>query len=737
MSPRSQPRGVALVVTLMMMSVLTLMVVGLAGVMRNEQAAARNLTYVIAAEQAAEIGKRQAIAAILSNSPTNGAFSASGPGWISSNNTLGYLFPSDTNAGVKNLEEIGTNSLILSLSTSRNARGELSMRGRIVAGWSNLVHPANRGGNRPFARFTWWVDDEGGKANLNLLARGDATPENLPLGTNPRTYSADWILVAPTDGSNLATAGQSNALRDRIHPFWSPDAIKDPMVVSNSTGGRPNTPRPDQYRQIKGSITAWSDAADLTPWGTARINLNDPNLTVEQLVAAMNTNVWTSLGFSSNGLARKYGGGNSNAGLLVMTQIAANILGAAGRPIVATNFGGRRDNLAADHPNRHRNGLPRDITSLHIGPYLEEVRVRFDGRVTGQINVEGRLAILVQVVQPFSQGASTNDNQYTIIVQPRKFRFRAVPDGVIPANDDVEALSSSPLPGIVGVPRAQTVANSGPGWYVGPEWFGDNIEPWPTNNPLTTTFTINQRDRQTFIFTHQIQYRLRNNKRSSQVRDGYVILDSVKLCRGANNLNNVIDWVSLDDFSQMDNYGPSSSALSDRGQMNLIAGVLTNTPLNANNFGSLGAGTFMGGLRRIDPRARFAIPFWHTNDSMRGRFADNGMTNTVRAWTTSANFRATNRDGSVTGISYLWPDSAPLATDSTNHPHFIAGYQPTNLTSVAQLGAIHTGIPWRTLRLQPQPVVSRKTQPVPGQLPDPAEEIVCTVPVMVGLDLWM
>ena len=50
--------GVALIVTLMMMSIMVMMVVGLAGVMRNEQAAARNLTYQVAAEQMADLGAR-------------------------------------------------------------------------------------------------------------------------------------------------------------------------------------------------------------------------------------------------------------------------------------------------------------------------------------------------------------------------------------------------------------------------------------------------------------------------------------------------------------------------------------------------------------------------------------------------------------------------------------------------------------------------------------------------------
>jgi hypothetical protein len=71
-------------------------------------------------------------------------------------------------------------------------------------------------------------------------------------------------------------------------------------------------------------------------------------------------------------------------------------------------------------------------------------------------------------------------------------------------------------------------------------------------------------------------------------------------------------------------------------------------------------------------------------------------------------FDPRSSNGTVTGIAYLWPDPVANGTTVLNHPHFVPGYRPTNgFKSVAQLGAIHTGLPWRTLRLQPQPAVER------------------------------
>jgi hypothetical protein len=106
------------------------------------------------------------------------------------------------------------------------------------------------------------------------------------------------------------------------------------------------------------------------------------------------------------------------------------------------------------------------------------------------------------------------------------------------------------------------------------------------------------------------------------------------------------------------------------------------------------------GVRKIDPQVRWPLPFWNTVGNNVGQLAGGGWPATAQAWTRSLTMAQTltNRF-----LGYLQPDPAPGVTDITNHPHFTPGYYVTNgLTSVAQLGAIHTGIPWRTLRFQPQ-----------------------------------
>ena len=260
--------------------------------------------------------------------------------------------------------------------------------------------------------------------------------------------------------------------------------------------------------------------------------------------------------------------------------------------------------------------------------------------------------------------------------------------------------------GFVGPRSAQSDVNAGPGWYIGPEWYNARIEPWPTNSLFTNTIaSIGPRSRRSFVFEQRISFTLGNNKTARGMGNAYVILDSVKLCRGLNNTTDVIDWVSLDDFSQPGNYENNRSGpLSDIGQLNLTATTeAALTELNEANFGGLG-GRIMG-LRRIDPQARFSVPFWSPSDrpNNRGLLKENsGWPNTMQAWTRNANLAVSDLVTN-TGIPYLVADPAPSnLTDILNHPHFVPGYRPTNgMNSVAQLGAIHTGIPWRTLRFQP------------------------------------
>lgn len=341
--PAGGSRGVALIVTLMMMSVLVMMVVGLAGVMRNEQAAARNLTYQVLADQLAEIGARQAMGVVLSNSLLPGNLAspmATGPGWmLAGGQTLPLFTQRAADFGAKNLEEIGTNSLILSLPTAG--------RGLLQAAWTNL----SAGGGEPaFGRYAWWVDDEGGKINLNFVGgtnqRVFSRITNLPLAAKyfSALASGNFLFVSNFISGEQAGADatRADALARRTNPFFTAESLKDTNVTGLTTAN--NSIGSGVYRRTKGQVTAWASNANLNPWGQPKVSLTNfgsaSNITNAVAFGNLLNQTFAHPALASNfsaNLVLKYGGGNSNLGFMVIRQTLANAYEAL-QPATATNL---------------------------------------------------------------------------------------------------------------------------------------------------------------------------------------------------------------------------------------------------------------------------------------------------------------------------------------------------------------------------------------------------------------
>jgi hypothetical protein len=711
--------GVALVITLMMMSVLMMMVVGLAGVMRNEQAAARNQTYQVIAEQMADLGARQGMAAVAAAGLTDPARTwASGPGWMISNGTWVPLFSTSTVSGTKNLEEVGTNSLVLSLPD--NVRGELR------TGWSNLVAPGDNA-NRPMGRTAYWVDDEGTKVNLDAVGSNNSAGY-LPLLTN-FPYSADWVFVDPATGqTNAAASARARALAGRSNALATTESLKDTNVIG-LTGA--NQVDATTYRRAKGHITAWSSNMDLTPWGTLKFNLNDltntavyptPAAAQAALKAVLSTNAWTNFFPADMTLGRKYGGGGTRAtnagnhGDLVLQQIAANMMAAVDRPVINTNFEPVRPD---NNLRRHRSNMPQNVASHYVGPFLEQVRVRVDWRITALTNVDGRLLIWVRVVNPTASNAAN----WSLKVQPRKWKYVVAPaSGNFASARASNVVYGAPLSGFPFPPDEGFNIVPGPAWEVPSNIFNKS---WPSAQSYTSnSLSFAAGSTNDFFFNNVISFTLANvttNELPASVTRAYVMLDQVGLYDSASPANaNLKDWLTHDDLAQVGNL--RNDAYQDYGQFSFHPGLYEGAggaPVDvgpafpAPSPGLFGPGNSLG-VRKVDPQVRFPICFFVANPTQAGdmgRLRANGWpdsANGARAWTINAAFNCTNTNGSVTGLSYLWPDPAPGVTDVLDHPHFVAGYRPTNgFRSVAQLGAIHTGIPWRTLRLQPTPAVER------------------------------
>jgi hypothetical protein len=784
--PPSHAPAVALVVTLMMMAVLVMMVVGLAGVMRIEHGAARNLTYQVVAEQLAEVAVRQAMTAVLTSTPAAGVPSATGPGWIQAGGrTLALVSPatpdSQWDEDTKNLERIGTNSLILDTGSGF---------GGVFAGWVDVVSPPVAPENRTnlVGRFAWWVDDEGTKLNLNAVgsnitvAGNDNTNAFLPLATrylsgntNPtqiqtHPFTADWVFANAGGATNVANSSQSQALQTRTRWLPTPESLKStnflPVTASDSLSEW-------EFHAIKGRVTTWSSNTDLTLWGSNKVNLAELRQTVidpdtrddayNRIRAALKTNALNVFfGTDAQGyprsLARKFGGGGTNAGDpgnhgdLVLDQIAANILAAAITPtnanqLVCTSFAPALGNVET---NRFRNGLPMTVASDHLGPYLSEVRVRVDGAISNRFQVTGlntnilqsrgqvRLGLMVRLTNPYNMPITGGTN-YAVVIQPRKFRFKILQDNPSFYNPPlpVPGDGNRPTLGQVEESNAPSLTELGPtgvntntlnGWWGGPEWFENTVRPWPlgatfSNRPANLSAPM--------LFSKTITFSMPgvpsavpSRNAAGGISEAYVQLDQIVLKKivttgsgpDATTSEQIVDWISMDDLAQGGNFYNTGVA-EDSGQINFSAlsgippvSVYTNSQAAVStNFPALAESLFTSdatsqGIRKTDPRVRFTVAHWETTATNtnspppRGVLKGGGWPSTVKAWTRETDVGLIR---SNTGITYL---AADPSTNVNDHHHFLPGYHPTNgIQSVAQLGSIHTGLPWRTLRFQATP----------------------------------
>lgn len=265
----------------------------------------------------------------------------------------------------------------------------------------------------------------------------------------------------------------------------------------------------------------------------------------------------------------------------------------------------------------------------------------------------------------------------------------------------------------------------------------EDSNPWPANTFLSTTVPSVAAQSyaqipmvQTFVCTFPSGLNPAPN--NMRVDQAYVMIDKIVLNDAAGN---PVDWVTLDDFSQNGNYGTTNTTFaSDLGQMSFAPGypgqrqgpafVTATVGFSGETF----VPTVALGLAKNDPQVRFPISVW--NAATRGAFRANGFPSAFQYWkrvvgtaasgpgmtagtppptisfgqANSGVFDATNTNGGVTGFSYLRPDPVTPGTTLLSHPHFVSGYRFTNgFKSVAQLGGIHTGLPWRTLRFQPTP----------------------------------
>jgi len=684
-SSRCRPAspGVAMVVTLMMMSVLVMMVVGLAGVMRNEQAAGRNLTYQILADQMADIGARAGMAAVLEAGPGNGISStlphATGPGW-SFFGSERLLCSTGSVANRKNLEEIGTNSLILSLRDRD--------RGYLQANWVTVVPPGGNP-NVPVGRYAWWVDDEGSKANLNagagtntnILGMITGFPLSLPAvfkNGDLQPETAPWAT-----GTNLVA---------RTNAFLTPESLKDTNAFI--TDNNP-TNRRLIYRRNKGHLTAWSSNVDLNPWGESKVALTNllsasainNNTEFANLLnrSFANSNVRSLFG---RDFLDKYGNGNRGVGSNVIRQTMANayesmrflsnttsppLQGTSNRPMAGTNVPADYQGLSPGSLYINEIVVQPYFNNLNVNQCQVQVWVYFELINVGPNTLTNDVMAII--------GPTNNLNVTMTLANGTTYTRSPGLSGFFKTNGttavNIGGTTTTVGPGAVFTNQTWVVfagTFETPGTGTGPpQWQSPSI-----NDPAGTVQSM--------------------SIANFQLSD--IVL--VKKYGGRRPTPVAVDWVQ-GPLPPLNFTGISASTVTVpfvsggySGGYTDFTPAISGPPLTSS----------ARGFSRTDPRARI-FPSW----ANAGFSAMAAYTNQTPTWG-AANPLPTAGGVLPGGLTIdapatpvIWMLSNSLINTNPNVPSWTlraSSLATAGFTSVSQLGRIHTGLPWRTLRLGSQ-----------------------------------
>jgi hypothetical protein len=341
----SRERGVALILTLAILALVTLLLIAFVTSMRVENMASKNFNELIKARQLARAGVDGAVGAIRNAAPPVSTVTnyVTAPGiiytWSPNIPTPNHwmtnaLFTSD---GANNVD-LNANLFITGQGTLYTAG---SPNSQLRVGWSNMTATVN-GINQLVGRYAYWVDDESAKVNVNYAgARGNDLEGYAPAAIDLQPFFGFFGQVAIT-----------NYLYQYLPQGRQYDTIESLRMQAPQVQFAPGI-SDAAYSNNQFYVTANSASPNLTAWGTQRVDLNNlvvgsPTPALKQaavvtLAAALN-NGTLSTWFGGQTFANKY-----NLQPTEIQQIAANIIDYLTTDNIPTDLGTFNDTTAPNY----------------------------------------------------------------------------------------------------------------------------------------------------------------------------------------------------------------------------------------------------------------------------------------------------------------------------------------------------------------------------------------------------
>jgi len=674
--------GVALVLTLLVVAMLTVVLVSFNAVTRTEQAAARNYTKHGVGYKVASTAEQQAIE-LLRNTLTNTNLTLiTQPGkatYWDSNGALQEVQLSSAGVAGATTDFVNLNFNVTHGTTNWGAVSSNTSPNYFEAPWVNIVDSAGR----LTARYAFWIDDNGSRMNLNL-ARTNPRQSFYP--TNARPLDALRLVF----GTNAATASNNlSAFTNSLRGF--PAALTHNAAPTLTTNRNPHTPTwgyffiPEQIRSFGATNTnqavnrtAAQRLFNALQWQVAAgpgnlTNINEPpNRFGRQILSANFLNAFGSPAQAvptfitsqlNSGFMQSRFGGQSFAAKYTtnaLGQILANINDlAAGSVGIA---------YGADLLDQQEN-VPERFAGLRPYPHLNEVAVRpYYAVAPNGSQIEVQVYLGVELINPYPAALGEGARLYFDL---ERFDFSGTyeRDGV--TNNIVGGTNPWPRTGVF-LATPITVSSNVPsrsystnGYFYRWEWSVNT--PAPAGAPAISNVNIS------------VNFQLR----------------TIQLSQTTNPAT-MRDWAVSSDLPLW-NFDVGSLA---GGSNSVFYGFGNTGPLTALPAGVTVSDAVARGVAKNDPRVR-TFPAWGNVPDVAAWLSvgTGGPAITLGANNSVVDFQA------GTGTPRNLPnDDAPPGNDVFSHPSFGAmdRSQPTSWLSAFELGQVHTGLQWRTLHLHSQ-----------------------------------
>jgi hypothetical protein len=599
-------------------------------------------------------------------------------GWVCGVNSA-YPFP-----GFTPLTGWGT-------QTTQRAWVNYTWESIIAPGWQTLGtnfatagDTTGSGGyiNPIVGRYTYWIDPESCKVNVSLAkvrgtypSDGSTTLTENP-GINNRSLVSEIDLRGLTgilsnmSGSMLAGFTDYDRSQYTSGPWRRPFPTLEHVRLPSFQNW--NAQPLESFNSNKFYLTVYGSDDGLTAFGSNRVDLAALTMAATNLFSqsfyadVLYPNVFGA--GSRRTLAAKYG-------VFGAAQIVANIIDyqqpASAWPTISSY---------STNPADENYGIPQRYAGLKKGPMLEQVWIYAATNQVQGTNVDVSVFINAKFVNGYD---TAKGNGYI---------FRTLPEAVQVWYENPPGTPQGPvnMP-IAGESLPQTISSDmAPGEY----------------RPLNAVIQAG---------TPEFKMTLSGSASNilPLVTRVNVKLRRVRLLR-SNDPADIADWMTKSDFDAVFPQGvdfgvpftfqepnPSNGTL-------LVTRTLTNNIVSTTNLVANFTATASAEFRPIalgkhDPRVR-TFPGWAGAD-----FANNSTNNFQANWTgfgydhikpTAEDLCSTNFNSlPIAGYGLLANVRADNGSGWPSHRYLDSRISETNMTSVGELAEIHTGYPWRTLRL--------------------------------------